>query len=150
MTAQAVKIFQGRKKREEGDKSRPYDDATGLPVVAPEGNLSWGRGYNLMQCGSPGLFDAMDDYLDNALDAQLSQYRWYVLLNGEPVRQSVLLDIAYNGGVSDLLHYPHMLAAIARCDWTTAAAECRVADARLDSSRYAPLRQLLLHGDTTT
>jgi len=148
VTTAAVKLFQARKKREEGDKPKPYDDATGKAVVAPVGNLSWGRGYNLMTCGSPGLFDAMDDYLDNALDRELSAFAWYRELDAEPTRQSVMLDVAYNAGVNGLLHFPKMLAAAHARDWATCAAECKVADARLDISRYAPLRALILSGDT--
>jgi hypothetical protein len=149
MTARAVQIFQARKKREEGEKLKPYDDATAKPVVAPVGNLSWGRGYNLMVCGSPGLFDAMDDYLDGQLDAALSKYSWYTGLDSEPTRQSVLLDVAYNEGLGGLLHFPHMLAFAAAKDWPNMSRECKVADASLDASRYAPLRQLILTGEGT-
>src|SRR6267142_1857097 len=97
----AVSVFLARKTREEGARTLPYDDATGKPVKAPVGNLSWGRGYNLMQCGSAGLFDVMDAFLVGALDHQLQPYSWYT--NSGDVRASVFLDIAYNGGIHDLL-----------------------------------------------
>jgi len=58
----------------------------------------------------------------------------------------VFLDIAFNGGLHDLLGYPHMLAAAAKGDWTEAAAQCTEKDPKLDASRYAPLRALLLSG----
>lgn len=142
----AISVFLARKTREEGDKLLPYDDATGKPVKAPVGNLSWGRGYNLMKCGSEGLFDVMDNYLVGELDRQLQTYTWYA--QSGDVRASVFLDIAFNGGLHDLLGYPHMIAAAARGDWPEAAAQCTEKNPSLDASRYAPLRQLLLTGVT--
>jgi lysozyme len=139
----AVAILQGRLTSEEGEKLKPYDDATGLSVVAPKGNLSWGRGFNLMQCGSPGLFAVMETYLLTQLDATLAGYAWYK--NADDVRKSVFLDIAYNSGLHGLLGFPHMLAAAASGDWVTAAAECKVVEPEL-AGRYAALAQLLLTG----
>jgi len=156
MTARAVEIFLTRPRivREEGDRLLPYDDATGKPVVAPVGKLSWGWGFNLMACGSEELFEVMARFLVTKVDTELTAsvvngVQWYAGLSLEPTRQSVFLDVAYNAGVYGEVHgFPHMIAyAIAR-DWPNCAAQCKVADAKLDASRYAPLRQLLLHGDT--
>lgn len=143
-TASAVDILFGRLTREEGDKKLPYDDATGKPVRAPVGNLTWGRGFNLMQCGSQGLFDVMERFLIAECERSLQGFEWY--RKADPVRQSVFLDIAYNAGVGGLLHFPHMLAAALVGDWVAAAAQCKVADPKLDASRYAPLRKLLEKG----
>lgn len=140
----AVDILQGRLTHEEGDRLLPYDDATGAPVRAPRGNLTWGRGFNLMQCGSKGLFDVIERYLIEERESALQVYEWY--RKADPVRQSVFLDIAYNAGVGGLLHFPHMLAAALVGDWVAAAAQCKVADPKLDASRYAPLRKLLEKG----
>lgn len=150
MSRRAVEIFLGRDRivREEGDKLKPYDDATGLPVVAPKGNLSWGWGFNLMACGSEGLFAAMADYLVSQLDAHLSQQAWYASLSSDPTRQSVFLDVAYNSG-EDLKHnWPRMTGYAEARDWPNCAAQCKVKDAKLDASRYAPLRQLILNGES--
>jgi hypothetical protein len=57
--------------------------------------------------------------------------------------QSVCQDIAYNGGVHDLLNYPHMIAALAHGDLETAAQQCSVANPKLDESRYASLRAII-------
>src|SRR5258708_13516869 len=116
----AVSEFLARKTREEGDRILPYDDATGLNVKAPVGNLSWGRGYNLMKCGSAGLFDVMDAFLVGALDHQLQSYDWYRAAGD--VRASVFLAIAYNAGLHGLLSYQHMLAASAPRHCTKPAA----------------------------
>ncbi len=140
----AVSVLLARLTTEEGERMRPYDDATGTDVKAPKGNLSWGRGFNLMQCGSSGLFDVMESYLVSDIDHRLQAYSWYT--GAGDVRGSVFLDIAYNGGLHDLLGYPHMLAAAAKGDWATAATECTDKDPKLDASRYAPLRALLLSG----
>lgn len=151
MSSQAVEIFLSRPRivKEEGDKLLPYDDATGKNVVAPVGNLSWGWGFNLMACGSEGLFEVMARYLVTQVDAELSKLPWYASLGSEPTRQSVFLDIAYNAGVHGEIHgFPKMVAYAAAHDWKNCAAQCTVADARLDASRYAPLRQLILNGDT--
>lgn len=151
MSAQAIELFLARPRivREEGDKQFPYDDATGKPVVAPVGKLSWGWGFNLMACGSEGLFLVMARYLVTQVDAGLSQYPWYASLTNEPTRQSVFLDVAYNVGVYGEVHgFPAMISYAAVRDWPNCAAQCKVANASLDASRYAPLRQLILHGDT--
>ncbi len=141
----AVDVLEKRLTTEEDERLRPYDDATGKAVSAPVGNLTWGRGFNLMQCGSSGLFDAMERYLLDELDTRLLDFDWYK--NAGDARGSVFLDIAYNGGLHDLLSYPHMLAAAAAGDWPTAAKNCTDKDPKLDASRYAPLRSILLSGE---
>ena len=78
-------LLAARLPREEGQRLVPYDDATGKPVTAPVGNLTWGRGYNLMQCGSPALFDAMDAFLLAAIEAQLQKFGWYAALENQPL-----------------------------------------------------------------
>jgi hypothetical protein len=130
--------------REEGTVFYPYDDATSLRVRAPKGHISWGRGFNLEQCGSTRLFDLMERDLVMQCEEQIARYPWY---QGGATRQSVLLDIAYNGGVHDLLGYPHMLAAYLEENWLEAAHQCTDKDPKLDASRYAPLRGLILTGD---
>lgn len=140
----AVQLLLARLGTEEGTKLLPYDDATGAPVKAPKGNLSWGRGFNLMQCGSPGLFDVMDAYLVGEIERQLLPLPWYGLLS--PVRQSVVLDIAYNEGIHGLLGFPHMISALAAGHWQEASRECAVLNPSLNESRYAPLRALILSG----
>lgn len=151
MSTKAVEIFLARPRivREEGDRLLPYDDATAKAVVAPIGKLSWGWGFNLMACGSEGLFEVMARYLVTQVDTVLSSTAWYGGLGNEPTRQSVFLDVAYNVGISGMLHgFPLMIRYAAARDWPNCAAQCKVASATLDASRYAPLRQLLLHGDT--
>src|ERR1041385_3425090 len=117
----AVDYFLARKKKEEGERIEGYDDATGKTVKAPIGNLTWGRGYNLSKCASPGLFDVMDRYLADQDDLFLQQFAWYLGL--DPIRQSALLDIAENAGREGLLHFPLMLHYLAAKDWSNAASQ---------------------------
>lgn len=151
MSARAVELFLARPRivKEEGDRVLPYDDATGKNVAAPIGKLSWGWGFNLTACGSEGLFEVMARYLVTQVDAELSKLPWYASLTNEPTRQSVFLDVAYNAGVAGEVHgFPTMVHYAGLRDWPNCAAQCKVANESLDASRYAPLRQLLLHGDT--
>jgi len=142
----AIDIAEARLDPEEGDEIYPYDDATGLRVRAPKGHISWGKGFNLDACGSVGLFNVMRRYLLEQEEASLRVLSWYAGL--DPVRQSVCLDVAYNSGTSGLLHFPHMIAALAKGDWATAAAECKVTNPEL-AGRYQKLAQLLLTGETS-
>lgn len=141
MSAAATELTVARLLGEEGFKLLPYDDATGHPVKAPVGNLSWGIGFNLMKCGSKGLFEAMLRFLVGELEVQLQALTWYSALP-DPV-QSVCQDIAFNGGIHDLMNYPHMISALAKGDLTEAANQCTEKDPKLDASRYAPLRAII-------
>jgi hypothetical protein len=141
MSAAATELTVARLCTEEGIKQLPYDDATDAPVAAPRGNLSWGIGFNLMKCGSRGLFEAMLRYLVGVLEADLVQLPWY--LNLPDAVQSVCQDIAFNGGVKDLLGYPKMIAAFEAGDMNAAAAQCTEKDPHLDATRYAPLRAII-------
>lgn len=137
-------LVYGRLSREEGDRNAAYDDATGKPIVLPEGhNLTWGRGFNLAAIASPALFDVIEQHLIGAIEAQLLSIGWYA---SAPVPiQSVFLDIAYNGGVAGLLQgYPRMVQFARVHDWKNVAAQCSVARPDLDHSRYAPLRAIIL------
>jgi len=134
-----------RLKPEERFMQFPYDDATGKRVKAPVGNITWLYGCNLETSGSLKLANVVLSAQVDEVEEQLDEFAWYVAL--DDVRKSVCLDIAFNGGVHGLLHYPRMITALSHQDWATAAAECTVADQRLDESRYAPLRKLLLNGE---
>lgn len=149
MSSPAVLAFVARAVREEGSKLKPYDDKTGKPVVAPVGNLTWGIGFNLMECGSAGLFAVMLAYLlEQTIEPVLSAFAWYK--SAGPARQSVFLDIAYNEGVHGFLGgFPHLIAAAAKGDWTECAKQCSVADVSIDTSRYKPLRRIIQTGATT-
>lgn len=131
----AVDLALPRLKTEEGFRATKYTDT--------QGHLTIGFGFDVdagisqFAAGALLLAQAQERH------QQLSGLAWYVQL--DPVRQSVCLDIAFNSGVHGLLNFPHMIAALAKGDWATAAAECKVTNPEL-ASRYAALAQLLLTG----
>lgn len=139
----AVDLTRARLDPEEGTKIYPYDDATGARVRAPKGHISWGKGFDLDECGSVGLFNVIERYLLEEKDAELQKLPWYTQL--DPVRQSVCLDIAYNDGLHGLLGFHEMISALEVGNWELAAAQCKVVNPAL-AGRYAVLANLLLRG----
>ena len=139
----AINLVVARLASEEGFRSFAYDDATGQRVRAPKGNLTWLYGCNLETSGTPELGALVLAYQVRKVSDQLTSFTWYA--NLDEVRKSVCLDIAFNGGVGGLLHFPHMIAALARQDWATAKAECVVQNPEL-SGRYTKLGDILLSG----
>jgi lysozyme len=127
---------------EERTVLRVYDDATGEPVVP---------GYRLLGHPTIGTGRSLDTHgisaaeagflLDNDLaeiEGKLRQYSWWVALN--PVRQFVIVSMAFNMGIAGLLAFPHMIAALFHADYPTAASE-------MLASRWAkqlPVRSLRL------
>lgn len=141
----AIDITVTRLKTEEGRRPRAYNDKTGQVVTCrPSGNLTIGYGVNLEGGLSDTEMEWLLAYRLTLVRLQLERLSWYIGL--DPYRQSVVLDIGFNTGFHGLLGFPHMIAALARQDWHTAAMECAVEDKHEDMVRYAPLRQLLLVG----
>src|SRR5256885_1513486 len=112
----AVELVMPRLKIEESFRATKYTDT--------EGHLTIGYGF----CIDAGIsqFAAGALLLAQARERhdQLLSFPWYAGLDA--TRQSVCLDIAFNGGIHGLLNFPHMIAALAKGDWATAAAECKV------------------------
>lgn len=147
--SQAVELaYQRLSGIEEGRRAHAYNDATGARVSClPVGNLTIACGVNL----ETGLDEEEIDWLSKhrlgKVETALSAYSWYQ--HCDQVRQSVLLDIAYNAGVTGLLHFVHMIAAVECCDWKAAQAECWVKDEKL-RPRYERLGRILLTGEAFT
>lgn len=147
----AIDLTATRLKPEERFMQYPYNDRTGKRVScitsdpATTGNLSWLYGLNLETEGTPELGELVLHWKLGKLEASLQGFAWYSKCND--VRKSALLDMAFNEGVHGLLHFPHMLSAIATDDWATAKAECKVTDPRL-AGRYAVLADLLFRGES--
>lgn len=133
----AVDIALPRLKTEEGFRSTGYRDTVG--------KLTIGYGFcvdeGISRYAAAALLKAQAEEAHTAL----LKLPWYAQL--DPVRQSVCLDIAINEGEQGLLKFPHMIAALSRQDWASAATECHVEDPKL-AGRYAALAQLLLIGGT--
>lgn len=133
----AVDIALPRLRQEEGFRATLYVDTEGHKTIGYGLNIDAG----ISQRVAAAALQAQLEELQEAL----VKYPWYAPL--DPVRQSVLLDMAFNNGLSGLLHFPHMLAAISRQDWTSASTECHVENSEL-AGRYQKLAQLLLIGGT--
>lgn len=131
----AVDIALPRLETEEGFRPLPYLDTNGLGTI--------GFGFCYTRGISRRAAAALLREQAAELHDQLLGYSWYAAL--DTVRQSVCLDIAVNEGLGGLLKFPHMIAALSRQDWPSAATECHVEDPKL-AGRYAALAQLLLVG----
>ncbi len=100
-------------KRDEGWKNKPYVDSVGKVTI--------GCGRNLTDSGvSDGEIDTLlqNDISEAALQLHLRLPWWETL---DDVRQRVMLNLAFNMGISGLLTFKNTLAAIERGDYATAA-----------------------------
>lgn len=98
----------------EGLKLKPYRDTVG--------KLTIGIGRNLDDKGiseDEALFLLRNDITE--VREALGKYDWFTAL--DPVRQKVLIDMAFNLGVAGLLGFKQMIAALERGDYLVAAAE---------------------------
>lgn len=132
--------------REEGFKPYPYDDATGLRVHAPTGNITIGYGFN---CDAPRSTCFWRNVLSmelSQIDLDLVPFPWYQIAND--ARRSVFIDIAFNQGVNGLMHYPSMLHYASVGDWVNCSAECTVKPTEPPGviARYKRLSDILLAG----
>jgi lysozyme len=135
-------------KANEGCRLEAYEDPPG------SGEYSIGYGHH-----TPGITPAMmitqeraeeffaadfEDAVKEAL-AALGPASWVRL---DPVRQAVLIDMAYNLGLNGLLEFVHMLGAIRMQDWLQAKHECiaSLAD-KQEPLRMARNAQMLLTGE---
>lgn len=98
-----------------------YDDATDEIVKAPQGNLTFGIGWNIQVNGCPreiAEFAAM--FFVNQRDSELSKkISFYDRL--DDVRKVVLCNMAFNMGTGNILEFEHMLSAMKISDWKIAA-----------------------------
>lgn len=98
----------------EGLRLKPYRDTVG--------KLTIGVGRNLDDVGitrAEALLLLANDI--EAVTGQLEKYGWYKLL--DPVRQKVIVDMAFNLGLAGLLKFQKMIAAIGCMDYEGAAEE---------------------------
>jgi lysozyme len=101
-------------RRDEGVRLKPYADTVG--------KLTIGVGRNLTDVGISDT--EVDLLLSNDIArvlAQLSPFAWFQGL--DEIRKGAIANMCFNLGVGGLLHFPHMLSALEKQDWETAAAE---------------------------
>lgn len=133
----ALDIALVRLMQEEGFRASPYRDQRGVLTV--------GYGFNLEVPWDRELCNVILNWHVQKTDKLLRGYYWYVAL--DDVRKSVIIDVAFNVGLSGLLHFPKMIAALTAKDWSTAAQELLDSDAaRLNKVRYLVLSEILKTG----
>jgi lysozyme len=101
--------------RHEGKKNKPYLDT--------KGKLTIGVGRNLTDRGLSDdeiMFLLTNDLMDCAADLHMA-FDWFESL--DEVRTDVMLELCFNMGLTTLLEFEKMLAAMARKDYKTAAKE---------------------------
>jgi lysozyme len=128
-------------KRDEGVRLKPYTDTVG--------KLTIGAGFNLTDVG---LYpEEVDFILANRiakLRAELAPFQWYSALDS--VRQGAIENMAYNVGLPSLLHFPHLIAELAKQDWVAAAREMRDSIwAKQVGDRAVRLEHQILSGEWT-
>lgn len=127
-------------------KKFAYNDATGKTVTCkPGGNLSIGEGINLETGLDSTEIQFLIGHRAGLVEQELLKYPWYVGIDND-VRKSVILDVGFNLGIAGLLHFPHMISALAAGDWAGAAGQLHITEAAVDAQRYGPLRKLLENG----
>jgi lysozyme len=90
------------------------------PYRCTAGKLTIGVGRNLDDKGitqDEALFLLRNDIA--TVTTQLQKYDWYI--NVDPIRRKVLIDMAYNLGITGLLQFRRMIAALERGDYEGAA-----------------------------
>jgi lysozyme len=124
--------------RDEGRKARLYQDTVG----------KWTCGVGRNASDVPFSDDEIDLMLANDIQrvyTALVQYPWFMEL--DDVRRGAIQNMAFNLGVSGLLHFPTMIACLSQKDWEGAAAA--MADslwARQVGDRAKRLEQQILAG----
>jgi lysozyme len=101
--------------QQEGFRANPYRDSRGF--------LTIGFGTNLDAGITREQAEALMDCQLAANEAALQAYPWFAGL--DEVRRGVIENMAYNIGVSGVLEFKDMLAAIEAKDWPEAAHQMR-------------------------
>ena len=112
---------------DEGFRATVYDDATGKPlgILPSGGRATIGYGF---ECSVDGLTVAESMLiLYSRIQSRIKELDlrlpWWKQL--DDMRQGVLMNMAYNLGVSGLLGFQKMLTALEAKDYATAAKEGR-------------------------
>lgn len=140
MDQTAVDKTRAQLKTDEGFRGKPYQDSLG--------NLTIGYGWCLVK--APMRESEASIRLDNDIHEALEQLEglpWFPTL--DPVRQSVLVNLAFNMGFHGLLEFRRMLAAIREGRWSDARAELlnSVWADQVQESRSARLAGMLMTGE---
>ena len=101
--------------QQEGFRSKPYRDSRGFLTV--------GFGTNLDAGITREQAEAMMQVQLAVNESALGGYSWFTSL--DPVRRGVVENMAYNLGLTGVLEFKDMIAAIKARDWPEAARQMR-------------------------
>lgn len=154
----------------EGMKPFFYDDATGKPCPlpeTPEGNRTWGVGYNVHSRGLGPLQVMLERAINEKGEATEDECRrvliqdigrvemsiqmfWGFYTKLDEVRQRVCVDMAYNLGFK-ALEFKKAMKAIEKRDWSSAAREMHKSKwAGQVGERAERLARMMLTGEDYT
>lgn len=133
----AVDLAVAREKPAEAFRAHKYPDSRGFETIGYGFNVDAG----ISLYAATALLVAQTQERADAL----AGFWWAKGL--DDARMSVIIEVAFNGGVSGLLHYPKMLAAVGAKNWQAAHDELLDSDAARElPKRYQALAQILLSG----
>ncbi len=111
-------------KRHEGFRSKPYDDATGKLVEAPEGKLTIGYGFNIQENGIPQVVAQFwinfeyETWVLPALERILPKFDKYSVN-----RKAALASMMFNLGEPKFRGFKKMIAYVRAENWIMASKE---------------------------
>lgn len=125
----------------EGLRLKPYHDTVG--------KLTIGVGRNLTDVGISALeaYALLDHDIDRAIIALVGKFPW--LDEQDPVRQAVLVELAFNMGIASLAGFTNTLAAFRLNDYPKAADGLKKSKwyRQVQASRSARLISMTLTGE---
>lgn len=136
--------------RDEDRRLFVYDDATGKPIapgtlVKGHPTIGVGRALDTHGISREESAYLLNNDIESCIAALSSRLTWWEQL--DDVRQRVLVNMAFNMGVSGLMSFKKTLAAIGAHNWTEAAAEILDSDAaRQLPVRYERLAEMMRTG----
>lgn len=133
----AVDLAVAREKPAEAFRAHKYLDPRGFETIGFGFNVDAG----ISLFAATALLVAQTQERADALKGF-----WWAQGLDDP-RMSVIIEVAFNGGVQGLLHFPKMLAAVGAKNWQVAHDELLDSDAARElPKRYGALAQILLTG----
>jgi lysozyme len=132
---------------QEGYRSYPYDDQTGLRVKAPAGKITIGFGLNLDDGFDIGLAKIILSYqLDKIINQLTVSLAFYSAL--DEVRQAVLVSMAFNMGLDGLFAFKEMLGSLKAGHYPDAVTELNQSNLpKQVPRRTAELSEMLQKGE---
>lgn len=135
--------------REEGDRRQPYDDATGMKIVAPVGNVTVGIGYN---SDANPFSDAVvhlmfEEQLRAANDTLIRIFGMSYINTLSVNRRIALCSMVYQLGAGNFQEFSKTIAYLRAEMWKEAAREAMNSQwARNFTQRASKTAQMIERG----